>query len=95
MIDSTNISFGSPGRLIKYLGIHPCAVSLLALIKDPEGNVVVLIDEDLWVQDEILCHPLINTSTLALSRENLEHFIHQTGHQFRLVQVPQLIPGQE
>ena len=95
LIDSTNLSFGSPERLSKHLGIHPGAVSLLALINDPEGNVEVLIDEDLWSQDEILCHPLVNTSTLALSRENLEHFIHQTGHQFRLVPVPQLNPIQE
>ena len=95
LIDSTNLSFGSPERLSKHLGILPGAVSLLALINDPEGNVEVLIDEDLWGEDEILCHPLINTSTLALSRENLENFIHQTGHQFRLVQVPQLNPGQE
>ena len=95
LINSTNLSFGSPERLSKHLGILPGSVSLLALINDPEGSVEVLIDEDLWYEDEILCHPLINTSTLALSRENLEYFIHQTGHQFRLVQVPQLNPGQE
>ncbi len=89
LLDSSKLSFGSPERLWKYLGILPGAVSLLALINDCSGEVEVLIDEDLWEKEMILCHPLVNSSTLALHRVDLERFIHQTGHSFQLVRVPQ------
>lgn len=89
LLDSSKLSFGSPERLWKYLGILPGAVSLLALINDCSGEVEVLIDEDLWEKEMILCHPLVNSSTLALHRVDLERFIHQTGHSFQLVRMPQ------
>ena len=41
LIDSTNLSFASPERLQKHLGIKPGSVSLLALINDTEGQVEV------------------------------------------------------
>jgi Ala-tRNA(Pro) deacylase len=59
------------------------------LINDCSGEVEVLIDEDLWEKEMILCHPLVNSSTLALHRVDLERFIHQTGHSFQLVRMPQ------
>ncbi|MBW2492468.1 MAG: prolyl-tRNA synthetase associated domain-containing protein, partial [Deltaproteobacteria bacterium] len=33
-------------------------------------------------------HPLINTSTLVISRDGLKRFITQTGHEVRLLDVP-------
>tara|TARA_B100000959_G_scaffold265861_1_gene307761 strand:- start:421 stop:957 length:537 start_codon:yes stop_codon:yes gene_type:complete len=89
LLDSSRLSLGSSERLWKYLGVLPGAVSLLALVSDSSGEVEVLIDEDLWEQETILCHPLVNSSTLALRRADLERFIHQTGHSFQLVRVPQ------
>ena len=88
LIDSTNLSFASPERLQKHLGIKPGSVSLLALINDTEGQVEVLIDEELWEQENILCHPLTNTATLSLKKEDLERYIQKTGHQFQLLEVP-------
>jgi Ala-tRNA(Pro) deacylase len=37
-LESTKLSFGSPDRLKKYLGIDPGAVSLLAIVNDSEGG---------------------------------------------------------
>ena len=91
LLDLSRLSLGSPDRLRKFLGILPGAVSLLALINDGSGEVEVLIDEDLWEKEMILCHPLVNSSTLALRRADMERFIHQTGHSFQLVRVPQKI----
>ncbi len=89
LLDSSRLSLGSSERLWKYLGVLPGAVSLLALVSDSSGEVEVLIDEDLWEKEAVLCHPLVNSSTLALRRADLERFIHQTGHSFQLVRVPQ------
>ncbi|MEC9094877.1 MAG: prolyl-tRNA synthetase associated domain-containing protein [Planctomycetota bacterium] len=89
LLDSSRLSFGSAERLWKHLGVLPGAVSLLALINDSLAQVEVYIDEDLWDQEAILCHPLINSSTLALKKFSLERFLQQTGHTFQLVKVPQ------
>ena len=46
------------------------------------------MDADVWRYDALCCHPLVNTSTLVLSRENLQRFFDFTGHVPRLVSVP-------
>ena len=93
LVESSNLSFASPERLMKHLGILPGSVSLLALINDSDGQVEVLIDQDLWEEENILCHPLVNTSTLSIKREDLEQYINKTGHEFQLVQVPCQLPN--
>ena len=82
------ISFGSPGRLKKHLGIEPGAVSLLAVYNDDNHNVEVFMDKDLWAADTFLFHPLVNTSTLVIKKEAVERFLNVTGHALNIVQVP-------
>ncbi len=81
----SGLSLASPERLHKYLGITPGAVSLLALVNDPEGKVEVLVDEDLWQTDYLQCHPLVNTATLVISLQDIKKFLAATGHRFKLV----------
>lgn len=83
-----HLSFGSPERLKKYLGIEPGAVSLLALINDANHDVAVFVDRPLWNADALQCHPLVNTATLVIAREGIERFLAATGHAYRLVDVP-------
>jgi hypothetical protein len=33
-------------------------------------------------------HPLVNTSTLVISRDNLKRFIAKTGHEAKILNVP-------
>ena len=82
------VSFASPDRLKKYLGIEPGAVSLLALLNDANREVGVFIDRELWSANAFQCHPLVNTATLVISREGIEQFLKATGHAYRLVEVP-------
>jgi Ala-tRNA(Pro) deacylase len=83
-----HLSFGSPERLLKYLGVEPGSVSLLALLNDINREVEVFIDRELWSADALQCHPLVNTSTLVIAREGIERFLEATGHPYRLVDVP-------
>jgi Ala-tRNA(Pro) deacylase len=83
------LSMASPERLKDYLGLQPGSVSLLALINDSGGAVEVLLDEDLRAAEALQCHPLVNTSTLVLSLEDLERFINCTGHSVNFVCVPE------
>lgn len=83
------ISFGSPKRLKKHLGIEPGAVSILALYNDKAHDVELFMDQELWASEAFQCHPLINTATLEITRENLTRFIEVTGHNMRLIEVPE------
>ncbi len=82
------LSLASPERLKKYLNLDPGSVTLLGAINDQGKEVEILIDEDLWSGKALLCHPLVNTSTLAISRDALAKFFELTGHQPRIVSVP-------
>ena len=88
ILEASRLSFASPDRLKKYLGIEPGSVSILALLNDPEKTVEVFVDNELWNAEIILCHPLVNTSTLAITRNGIKQFLEKTGHNLMLVEVP-------
>jgi Ala-tRNA(Pro) deacylase len=90
VVGSNRLSFGSADRLNKYLGVEPGSVSLFAIFNDPRQAVELIVDEDLWEAEAFQFHPLVNTSTLVISRENLRRFITKTGHEVRVLKVPSL-----
>jgi len=83
----SGLSLASPERLQKYLGISPGAVSVLALVNDPDAYVEVLMDKDLWQAGYLQCHPLVNTATLVVSIEDIKRFITETGHKAQIVTI--------
>jgi len=88
VLDARGLSFASPERLREILGIEPGSVTILAVLNDAEGRVEVVVDEDLWTREALLCHPLVNTSTLVISRQDVKRFLDLTGHTPRIVGVP-------
>ena len=88
ILEASRLSFASPDRLNKYLGIEPGSVSILALLNDPEKTVEVFVDNELWNAETILCHPLVNTTTLAIPRDGIKKFLEKTEHNLMLVEVP-------
>ena len=88
VIGTTRLSFGSPDRLKKYLGIDPGAVSILAIVNDSDKAVDIFIDRALWQSEAYQYHPLVNTSTLAIGHEHLKRFLDKAGHEYRIIDVP-------
>ena len=82
------LSFASSERLMEYLGLTPGSVTMLAALNDTGGRVEVVVDEALWKSDAIQCHPLVNTSTLVISRADVERFLLLTGHTPVILTVP-------
>jgi Ala-tRNA(Pro) deacylase len=82
------LSLGSPERLLKYLGVTPGAVTLLALVNDAAHEVELLMDRDAWTGAPIRFHPLVNTATLVMPPSEVERFLGSTGHRMTLVDVP-------
>ena len=89
-LGSNRLSFGSAQRLKKYLGVEPGSVTLLAIFNDHNHDVELIVDETLWQAEAFQFHPLVNTSTLVISRNNLRRFIAKTGHKLRLLDVPSI-----
>ena len=88
MLEAKDLSFASPDRLKKYLGVDPGSVTILGLINDSDHAVEVIIDEELWKADAVGCHPLVNTGTLVIPHDSLETFLKATGHVWEVIDVP-------
>ena len=85
-IGSSRLSFADGKYMEEFLDITPGSLSVLGLMNDKENHVQLLIDEDLLHTDAIGCHPCINTSSLAISTQDLlEKIIPAMGHPFRTV----------
>jgi Ala-tRNA(Pro) deacylase len=88
LLGAKKLSFGSPEKLKEYLGVEPGSVTLLGLMHDTDHKVSVIVDEDVWKQGSIQCHPLVNTATLVILKEGMERFFKETGHEYRVLNVP-------
>ena len=80
-----NLSLASAERLERNLGITPGAVSILALVNDPDGRVQLLLDEEVNNAPAITAHPLVNTATLVLEQADLQKFLEIIAHPVRVV----------
>jgi Ala-tRNA(Pro) deacylase len=77
------LSFGSPERLKRCLGLEPGAVSPFGLINDTRKEVVAIIDEDLKKAERVNFHPNVNTATVGISAADFEKFLCWTGNSVR------------
>ena len=86
-LDVSHLRFGSEDNLMRLLGLTRGAVTMLGLANDTEHQVDLWMDAEIWQGENFLCHPLVNTSTLVLSKKELERFLELTGH------TPQIFEG--
>jgi Ala-tRNA(Pro) deacylase len=84
---SGRLSFGSAEQLMDKLGVEPGAVTLFGVVNDKACEVTVAIDRGLLGFDMINAHPLTNTMTTALSRQDLLRFLAATGHEPLVIDV--------
>ncbi len=82
-----DFSFGKPELLMEVLGVVPGAVTAFAVINDGNQRVRLVIDQDLMRHDTINCHPLENTATTNIARDDLMRFIRSCGHEPRIAVV--------
>ncbi len=80
LVGTNRLSFGSPQRLMHYLGVIPGAVSMFSVLNDVNREVTCYIDEALMEGPELHVHPLVNTRTTTMSREELMEFLSGRGY---------------
>lgn len=84
---SGRFSFGSADLLREVLGVAPGAVTPFGAINDKENRVTVVLDDALMAHDIINSHPLVNTMTTSIKRDDLLTFLRSTDHIPRIERV--------
>lgn len=81
-IGSARLSFGKADLLEAVLGVTPGSVTAFALMNDSNDHQVqAIFDEALMNFETINCHPMTNTATTSIAREDLFKFFRHTDHE--------------
>jgi Ala-tRNA(Pro) deacylase len=88
-LGSARLSFASADALREMLGVEPGAVTPFAAINDSNHRVSIVLDAAMMEHATLNYHPLINTMTTSISREDLLKFLAATGHKAQVVAVSQ------
>jgi Ala-tRNA(Pro) deacylase len=79
-IGETKLSFASPERMMRFLGVTPGAVSPFGLINDQNHEVQAIVDKDLLKGATQGFHPNVNTTTLVVTTADFVKFLESTNN---------------
>ncbi|MCF5908998.1 prolyl-tRNA synthetase associated domain-containing protein [Aeromonas veronii] len=82
------LSFGSPERLDAVLGLTPGSVTLLAMVRDREKAVELVVDEAIWQAEQVQCHPLVNTATLIIRLNDVRRLLAHLDREAIVMRLP-------
>lgn len=80
-------SFGSSDLLREVWGVEPGAVTPFGAMNDAAGRVTVVLDKAMLAHATLNFHPLVNTMTTSIARDDLIRFLESTGHSPRIERV--------
>lgn len=87
------LSFANADLMQSHLGVTPGSVTALAVINDTEARVCFVLDQNLMDADIINAHPLVNTATTSIARDDLIAFVEKTGHDVTIVDLESDLAG--
>jgi len=79
------ISFASPKRMERYLGLGAGSVSAFGIINDHENHVHIFLDEALQSATHISFHPNENNATLVISFASFLRFLETSGNSYEFI----------
>ena len=91
LIGTKRLSFASGDLMVELLGVTPGSVTGFALMNDKAGKVRFVVDKALMAHETLNFHPLVNTGTTAISREDFAAFVKATGHEMTEVDFESLL----
>jgi Ala-tRNA(Pro) deacylase len=77
-------SFGSAEQMRATLGVDPGSVTPFGVLNDTERHVTVVLDAAMMAHATLNFHPLVNTMTTSIGRDDLIRFLAATGHPARI-----------
>ena len=81
------LSFASPERMMRYLGVRPGSVSLFGLVNDTDHEVTLFVDRHLLDATKVSFHPNDNRASLVISREDMLKFAREIGNPYEIVDI--------
>ena len=88
MLGVKRLSFCSPERLNAVLGLTPGSVTLLAMVRDREKAVELVVDEAIWQAEQVQCHPLVNTATLIIRLNDVRRLLAHLDREAIVMRLP-------
>lgn len=79
------LSFASPERMEKYLGLNPGSVSPFGLINDTDNHVYLFLDQNLQKQKSLSFHPNDNRATVVISNEAFTKYLTEVGNSYEFI----------
>jgi len=87
LLAEDRLSFASPERLRRWLGLEPGSVSPFGLVNDETRHVQVVCDETLRSSSALGFHPNVNTATLEIAFADFEKFLASRGNAVRWLEL--------
>lgn len=85
-INSARLSFANAEQMESLLDVTPGSLTVLALMKDKEKKVNLLIEENVLKEEFFACHPMVNTATVRFKTSDLtEKILPALKRDFTLV----------
>ena len=81
------LSFASPERMMKYLGLEPGSVSPFGLINDEEHHVILFLDANLQQAETLSFHPNDCRGTVVIRRTDLEQCLEILGNTYEYTEL--------
>ena len=76
------LSFASPERMMRYLGLEPGSVSPFGLINDAEHHVHLFLDRNLLYCPSLSFHPNDCRATVVIARTEFERYLARVGNSY-------------
>ena len=87
LLHQGKLSFASPERMERWLGLQPGSVSPFGLINDPENHVHLFLDESLREQSSLSFHPNDNRATVVIDRTEFEKYLTLVGNTYEYIKL--------
>lgn len=81
------LTFASPKRMMKYLGIEPGSVSPFGLVNDVENHVHLFLDTHLQTAEYISFHPNLNTASLVVPFDGFIKYLNHVGNSYEFLEL--------
>lgn len=81
------LSFASPERMMKYLGLEPGSVSPFGLINDAEHHVYLFLDENLRNAPTLSFHPNDCRGTVVIKNKDFATYLSCVGNEYEYIQL--------
>ena len=85
LLKQGKLSFASPERMMKYLGLRPGSVSPFGLIHDSSNHVHLFLDDNLQKAERLSFHPNLNTASLIIKYDDFIRYLEWKGNSYEFI----------